>query len=361
MKKNKRDEINSKMDNSEKFEKKKNKLNKKKKINRMDFEQINTFLNNEEINEYGITISEKSETKITISILDSFDMTITEKKEGTFITSTEEELLDEVVEAVNTYCEEGKKSIEEVLKRINKEYKEKIDDEEIDMDSDDDDEEEEEEILDPEELDDLIMSTEESMYQDLPKKKKKKDDEFTTQELNETKDKFDINTNANNTAIDRLMKDYLQLTKNDTSKFGFVAKPRGKDLFNWDVKIIGFEKSEPIQQDLMKLKARTGQGYVLFHMKFPQEYPYKPPFIRVVSPRMVFHTGHVTIGGSICMELLTSSGWMPSNTIESIFVQIRCAMITGKCRIDFKNTTDYSEHEAREAFTRVAKHHNWEI
>eukprot|EP00817_Percolomonadidae_sp_ATCC50343_P007542 CAMPEP_0117424950 /NCGR_PEP_ID=MMETSP0758-20121206/5292_1 /TAXON_ID=63605 /ORGANISM="Percolomonas cosmopolitus, Strain AE-1 (ATCC 50343)" /LENGTH=134 /DNA_ID=CAMNT_0005209087 /DNA_START=18 /DNA_END=418 /DNA_ORIENTATION=+ len=134
----------------------------------MDFEQINTFLNNEEINEYGITISEKSETKITISILDSFDMTITEKKEGTFITSTEEELLDEVVEAVNTYCEEGKKSIEEVLKRINKEYKEKIDDEEIDMDSDDDDEEEEEEILDPEELDDLIMSTEESMYQDLP-------------------------------------------------------------------------------------------------------------------------------------------------------------------------------------------------
>ena len=31
-----------------------------------------------------------------------------------------------------------------------------------------------------------------------------------------------------------------------------------------------------------------------------------------------FHSvlGHVTIGGSICMEMLTKSGWRPTNDIE---------------------------------------------
>jgi hypothetical protein len=31
--------------------------------------------------------------------------------------------------------------------------------------------------------------------------------------------------------------------------------------------------------------------------------------VRVIRPRFAFHTGHVTVGGSICIELLTSSGW----------------------------------------------------
>ncbi len=28
------------------------------------------------------------------------------------------------------------------------------------------------------------------------------------------------------------------------------------------------------------------------------------------------YAGHVTIGGSICMQMLTRSGWTPSNDIE---------------------------------------------
>ena len=31
---------------------------------------------------------------------------------------------------------------------------------------------------------------------------------------------------------------------------------------------------------------------------------------------IIFVTGHVTIGGSICMEMLTKSGWRPTNDIE---------------------------------------------
>ena len=27
-------------------------------------------------------------------------------------------------------------------------------------------------------------------------------------------------------------------------------------------------------------------------------------------------SGHVTVGGSVCMEMLTKSGWVPTNDIE---------------------------------------------
>jgi len=77
-------------------------------------------------------------------------------------------------------------------------------------------------------------------------------------------------------------------------------------------------------------------------MKFPKDYPMNPPFVRVIRPRFKFltgsysnmlvlsilytlacayknlsaSTGHITIGGSICMQMLTRSGWSPSNDIE---------------------------------------------
>lgn len=41
-------------------------------------------------------------------------------------------------------------------------------------------------------------------------------------------------------------------------------------------------------------------------MIFPPNFPFAPPFIRVIRPRFMFRTGHVTIGGSICTEMLTN-------------------------------------------------------
>lgn len=62
---------------------------------------------------------------------------------------------------------------------------------------------------------------------------------------------------------------------------------------------------------------------VVLEIRFPPDFPWEPPFIRVVSPRFGFRTGHVTVGGSICMELLTASGWSPAYALESVLVQVR--------------------------------------
>jgi hypothetical protein len=49
--------------------------------------------------------------------------------------------------------------------------------------------------------------------------------------------------------------------------------------------------------------------HIRLRITFPSRYPVIAPFCRIVRPRFKFHTGHVTIGGSICTDLLTSTGW----------------------------------------------------
>ena len=55
---------------------------------------------------------------------------------------------------------------------------------------------------------------------------------------------------------------------------------------------------------------------------FPSDYPTRPFFLRCVSPRFCWYTGHVTAGGAICIEALTTEGtpgsWQPDICVESV-------------------------------------------
>ncbi len=71
-----------------------------------------------------------------------------------------------------------------------------------------------------------------------------------------------------------------------------------------------------------------------YEVIFPENYPLNPFFIRVVQPRFAFHTGHVTIGGSICMESLTPTGWVSIRSLESMLVEIISLLNAGNARLD---------------------------
>ena len=104
--------------------------------------------------------------------------------------------------------------------------------------------------------------------------------------------------------------------------------------------------------------------------------------MRVIRPRFVYRTGHVTIGGSICTEMLTSAGWSPTMTMESVrhlrairrppralstpphapsqvLLAIRANMLDGGARIDTRQKHDYTEIEARAAYERMVREHGW--
>lgn len=104
----------------------------------------------------------------------------------------------------------------------------------------------------------------------------------------------------------------------------------------------------------------AGLNTVLLEIQFPQNFPNSPPFIRVVYPRFYQYTGHITIGGSLCLEELTSSGWRPDFDFYSFIIMLRNLLIDGGALIDLSGEDySYSKEEAYEAFVRVANAHGW--
>eukprot|EP00195_Chlamydomonas_chlamydogama_P008603 CAMPEP_0202891176 /NCGR_PEP_ID=MMETSP1392-20130828/1308_1 /ASSEMBLY_ACC=CAM_ASM_000868 /TAXON_ID=225041 /ORGANISM="Chlamydomonas chlamydogama, Strain SAG 11-48b" /LENGTH=906 /DNA_ID=CAMNT_0049574859 /DNA_START=9 /DNA_END=2729 /DNA_ORIENTATION=+ len=153
-------------------------------------------------------------------------------------------------------------------------------------------------------------------------------------------------------------------------------------LSNFDEDTAG---GKQLNLDLKQLERRHGQGHILMEIAFPEDYPTQPFFLRVVRPRCCWYTGHVTAGGSICIESLvltgTSTGWQPDFTVESILSMVLVNMIdcdvasirtlsgpggtTGPLRIDLEGRwhgpsnvmRDYSEAEAKAAFSRMVQNH----
>jgi len=160
-------------------------------------------------------------------------------------------------------------------------------------------------------------------------------------------------------SITRLNKELRTLAKLNPQEAGFEVIPDENNFYKWKVKLFGFPEDSALGRDLKLHKQRYGPDYVELEITFGDNFPWTPPFVRVVRPRFQFRTGHVTVGGSICMELLTSSGWKQATLLEGVLVSIRAEMVEGGARLE---GTDYpyTEEEAKEAFLRVARQHGWE-
>lgn len=136
------------------------------------------------------------------------------------------------------------------------------------------------------------------------------------------------------------------------------------NLYQWIIELHSFDASLPITKD-MKAK---GLKSVVLEMRFGKDYPMSPPFVRVIRPRflsfMAGGGGHVTAGGALCMELLTSSGWSAVLPIESVLLQIRLAMSSTDpkpARLESGPVRDYGIGEAVDAFVRACAAHGWTV
>lgn len=136
-------------------------------------------------------------------------------------------------------------------------------------------------------------------------------------------------------------------------------------VYQWVVELHTFDPSLPLAQDLKAINQKS----VVMELRFPPQFPMDPPLVRVIRPRFLEFAagggGHVTAGGSMCMELLTHSGWLPTASIESVLLQVRMAITNTDPRPARLNINarhmDYSVGEAVEAYRRVALAHGWQI
>jgi len=157
-------------------------------------------------------------------------------------------------------------------------------------------------------------------------------------------------------ASKRLLSDYTKLMKAPCDGILFHLRDDSRmDL--WDVYLNHFPPDSLLFADLMSY------GYVHgihLEMAFPDDYPNHPPFIRIIKPRFETFTGHVTSGGSICMELLSNQGWRPSYCLETLFVDIRNLLLVGTGRIhSVRHSEEYDIKEAKDAYQRMCATHGW--
>lgn len=165
------------------------------------------------------------------------------------------------------------------------------------------------------------------------------------------------------TANKRILQEYKYLLNSKECKGISVEFENDHNMYVWivSIDIRSFEVSQELKKDFENYARRYNRSEALvFEVRFDSNFPFSPPFVRVMRPRFEFRTGHITIGGSICMQSLTPSGWIPVRTVESIFIEILFNMAEGGAKLDSRSANvDYTMSEAQEAFNRVARQHSW--
>ncbi|XP_026834641.1 ubiquitin-conjugating enzyme E2Q-like protein CG4502 [Drosophila erecta] len=152
----------------------------------------------------------------------------------------------------------------------------------------------------------------------------------------------------------RLMKEYREMerlqTKNDAV---FTVELVNDSLFEWHVRLHVIDPDSPLARDMVEM----GVPAILLHLSFPDNFPFAPPFMRVVEPRI--EKGYVMEGGAICMELLTPHGWASAYTVEAVIMQFAASVVKGQGRImrKPKSTKEFSRRQAEESFRSLVKSH----
>ena len=154
----------------------------------------------------------------------------------------------------------------------------------------------------------------------------------------------------------RLMREYQAIMKQSPDVLGFQIRLSEEDqLGKWMIHLARVDN--PKLEEQMR---RLGIPAIEIEITFKESYPIAPPFIRVVYPHFKFHSGHITVGGSLCMEMLTNQGWSPTFNVENVITQIKMAIADGGGEIDEANYKKrYTMDEALEAFKRVMQAHGW--
>jgi len=154
----------------------------------------------------------------------------------------------------------------------------------------------------------------------------------------------------------RLMREYQAIHKQDSNILGFQVRLAEEDnLSKWLIYI-----TKPENPKLEEQMQRLGIPAIEIEITFKESYPIAPPFIRVVYPHFKFRSGHITVGGSLCMEMLTNQGWSPTFNVENVITQIKMAISDGEGEIDEINFKKrYTMDEALDAFKRVMSAHGW--
>ena len=163
------------------------------------------------------------------------------------------------------------------------------------------------------------------------------------------------NTNQiyNKKCIMKIIKEYRLLKSKKDTNFRIDVNPEYPYI--WKIFITKFEENLLIMSDMKKLNIKE----IELELKFGNDYPFSPPFIRVVKPIFVPLSGHLTLHGAICHEILSNKGWVPTCSIEMLIQLVICE-IGEDGRIDLINyNNSYDFKECKKSFDQMVVAQGW--
>lgn len=146
----------------------------------------------------------------------------------------------------------------------------------------------------------------------------------------------------------RLMKELTDVQKNATT---FTVDLVNDNLYEWQVKLHTVDPDS----NLAKGMKESNISHILLNMTFPDNFPFSPPFLRVINPTL--EGGYVLDGGALCLGLLTPSGWTAAYTIEAVVTQVGSALIKGNAKI-VKDGRKFSLKGAQASYKSLIKTHD---
>jgi ubiquitin-conjugating enzyme E2 Q len=109
-------------------------------------------------------------------------------------------------------------------------------------------------------------------------------------------------------ATKRLMKDFQDLVKlqdgEPPHELGWYIDPEAhENMYQWIVELHSFDPTLPLAKDMKT----HGHKSIVLELRFGNQYPMNPPFVRVIRPKFLGFNqgggGHVTLGGAMCMQV----------------------------------------------------------
>ncbi|XP_023218750.1 ubiquitin-conjugating enzyme E2Q-like protein 1 isoform X2 [Centruroides sculpturatus] len=153
----------------------------------------------------------------------------------------------------------------------------------------------------------------------------------------------------------RLMKEYQEMTRlmRNVEKPPYTVELVEDNLYDWNIKLHQIDPESDFYRDMQE----THTPYVLININFPENFPFSPPFMRVISPHI--EKGFVMEGGAICMELLTPRGWASAYTVEAVIMQFAASLVKGQGRIarKCKSGKEFNRKSAEASFRSLVKTH----
>ena len=134
------------------------------------------------------------------------------------------------------------------------------------------------------------------------------------------------------------------------------------DLYTWYFTLGTFDPDIPLSRDMRRFNIKA----IHIQVKFGPQHPDTPPFVRIIKPRFMQWMngggGHVTAGGSICIDMLTMKGWKKNITVDQVLMVVHHALSDlDPVPARVIATNEYSIHEAVRAYIRVANTHGWRV